>query len=753
MSFRLTRHACRGALLSIFFLFASAAFAQQTASLTGTVKDPAGRPVAGAVVTLIELNRNIATSAEGRFAFPALPAAHYHLRAERRGYGIATGEADLSAGGARDVEIVINATIHAEEIVVTGSADSRLASEVYQPIDVMDADELSARIQPTLGETLNEMPGVTSTFFGAGSSRPVIRGLGADRIRVLEDGVGTGDVSNISPDHAVAVDPANAEQIEIVRGPATLLYGSNAIGGAVNVITQRVPSRIPGSAVTGSADFRYGSAAEEKSNTLALEGGAKPFAWQASFTLRDTNDYAIPEPPDRFDDPDEFGGVLENSSLGLRSGTAGLSWIGDRGFIGGALTSYRTNYGVPGHAHHGEEEGAPEVEEPGVRVFMEQRRFDVRGELLQLQSFFRNVRLRIGANDYEHREVEGTILGTQFTNDGWEGRLEARHRPFGRVEGTWGVQATAGEFVAAGEEAYIPANRSSTQAVFAYEEVRGERVDVQFGARFERQEVRTLEGVHPDRDFEGISGSLGALYRPFDGYVFALSLARAVRLPTPTELYAFGPHAATAQFEVGNPLLDSETSSGADLSLRKTAGRLQGEINLFSTRFDGYIFESPTGEIEDDFTVYEFLQRDAHFRGAEVSLHSHVWARGDAHVELNVSGDYVRATLAGGENLPRIAPMRVGTGLRLHGGPWSAMAEVRRVLEQDRVAPGETPTGGYTMVNAYVGYRFFLREMGHELMLRGTNLGDQMARSHVSPLKERAPLPGRDISLSYRLIF
>ncbi|MFZ2490081.1 MAG: TonB-dependent receptor [Thermoanaerobaculia bacterium] len=710
MSFIYERYARRWAILFAAFIFSSALSAQApSASITGTVRDASGEPVAGAVVTLIELHRRSTSGADGRFVFNGIPPAHYHLRAESRHHGIATGEADLSGGVSRDVEIAINPTIHAEEIVVTGSGDSRMASEVYQPIDVLSEDELTARLQSTLGETLNEMPGVTSTSFGAGSSRPVIRGLGADRIRILEDGVGTGDVSNISPDHAVTVDPAAAEQIEIVRGPATLLYGSNAIGGAVNVITQRIPNRVPTAPATGTLSLRYGSGSEEKTSILALEGGASPLAWQANVTLRDTNDYEIPAPADAFDDPAEFGGKLDNSALGLRSGTAGLSWVGKRGFIGSSFTSFETNYGVPGHGHNEEEEGEPHEEAEGVRVDMTQRRFDVRGEVLQAGSFFSNVRLRLGATDYEHRELEGDVIGTQFSNDSWEGRLEARHRPLGRVSGTWGIQLSSGEFSAAGEEAYIPANESATQAVFAFEEVKGNRLDVQFGARFERQDVRTTEGVHPERDFDGLSGSLGALYKPRDGYVVALSLARAVRLPTPTELYASGPHAATAQFEVGNPMLATETSTGIDVSLRRTAGRLQGELNLFSTRFDGFIFESPTGAVEDGFGVYEFLQRDAHFRGAEFAIHSHVWARDDAHVEFNVDGDYVRATLRGGDDLPRIAPMRLGTGLRLHGGPWSASAEIRRVFEQDRVAEGEEPTGGYTMVNAYVGYRFLLQ--------------------------------------------
>jgi iron complex outermembrane receptor protein len=479
------------------------------------------------------------------------------------------------------------------------------------------------------------------------------------------------------------------------------------------------------------------------------------FAWHADFTLRDTNDYEIPGPADPFDDPDHFEGVLENSSLQSRSGTLGGSWISDRGFLGLSVTNFSTNYGVPGHAHHHEEgeEEEEEEEEVAVRVDMDQRRYDLRGELAEL-GFFSNVRLRAGVTDYEHVELEGDEIGTRFNNDSYEARLEARHRPFGRINGTWGVQLSSNDFVAAGEEAYIPPNTSMSNAIFAFEEMPGEKVDFQFGARYEHQEVDVESDTLRDRHFEGVSGSLGAIWHPRDGYVLAVSLARAVRLPTATELYAFGPHAATSQFEIGNQALDPETSLGLDVSFRRTAGRFRGELNLFNNSFDGYIYESPTGEEEDEFPVFEFIQRDARFRGIEVATHTHLLSRGESHLELDLGADYVRATLAdGGGNLPRIPPMRIGGGFRLHGGPLTALIEVRHTFEQDEIADYETTTDAYTFLNAHIGYRFFFNNTIHDVMLRGNNLTDEFARAHTSPLKERAPLPGRDITLSYRLLF
>src|SRR5688572_23090705 len=264
---------CRAVLFFLIVLSSIHAFAQRTATVVGKVYDAQAQPVAGATVTLVELRRSVISAADGSFRFDNVPPRHYHVRAESNRLGFTLGEADVAAGETRTVEIVIDPLVHAEEIVVTASADSRRESEVYQPVNVMSDEELATRIQPTLGETLAQEPGVTSTSFGAGASRPVIRGLGADRIRVLEEGVGTGDVSNVSPDHAVSVDPSSAKQIEIVRGPATLLYGSNAVGGVVNVISDRVPSERNASAIGGNVDLRYASAAEEKGSAVALNGG------------------------------------------------------------------------------------------------------------------------------------------------------------------------------------------------------------------------------------------------------------------------------------------------------------------------------------------------------------------------------------------------------------------------------------------------------------------------------------------------
>ena len=736
--------------IALFFPLAAAA---QTGSITGTVYSSQAAVVTDATVTVVELRRSVKTSAEGTFRFDNLRPGHYHVRAESPREGSATGDIEVAAGESRTLEIMVDRAVHAEEIVVSASPDTRVASEVYQPVNVLGEDEIARRLQPTLGETLKQEPGVDATYFGPGSSRPVIRGLGADRIRILQDGVGTGDASNVSPDHAVSVDPANADQIEIVRGPATLLYGSNAVGGVVNVIDQRVPSRIPASPVTGTVDLRLGTVADERTGSIDLLGGAGSLAWHAGFLRRETDDYRIPGPADEHD-ADVGGTTLENSSLFTESVTAGASWIGTRGFIGLAVSTFDTGYGVPGHEHHeGEEEEEEDEEEPGVRIDLAQRRIDLKGGFNDLDGFFRNVRLRAGKSEYEHVELEGSEIGTRFLNDGLEGRVEATHRDIGRLRGSFGVQWTRNEFEAMGEEAYVPPNETAAQAVFAFHELTVGVVDLQFGGRYEHQDVSTTAAVLPSREFDGLSGSIGAIAEPFPGYTAAVSIARAVRLPTATELYANGPHAATRQFEIGNPMLDEETSFGVDISLRKTAGRVSGQINLFNNEFEGYIFDTPTAEEADGLQVFRFVQADARFRGAEIESHIELWHVGQRHLELEIAADFVRATLNSGGNLPRIPPVRYRLGLRYEGGPLSAALEAQTYARQNDVADFEEATPGYTLVNASLGYRFFVRNSIHDISLRGTNLTDELARSHLSPLKELAPLPGRDVTLSYRLTF
>lgn len=748
-------------LAFIAFFLAAVSFAQNTGSITGRVIDDQGQPITDARVTLVETRATVNVDATGTFTFSGLPAAYYHVLAESRRAGSAVGEVDLATGATGRVEIELDPAVHSEEIVVSASVDTRGAGEVYQPVSVVNQEELAERAQPTLGETLAQEPGVTSTYFGPGSSRPVIRGFGSDRIRILEEGVGTADASNVSPDHAVSVESSTAEQIEIVRGPATLLYGSNAVGGVVNVVDRRIPASIPTEPVTGTVQLRGGTVADERGGSISLDGGFRPFAWHLDYSKRETGDYDIPGPAQHQhegEEPVEDLGYLENSSLDTQNLTGGVSFVGAKGYFGIAANQFETNYGIPpgAHEHHEGEEGEEEEEEEEefVRIDMQKQRFDLKGELTNVGRFFRNVRLRVGSSDYEHVELEGSEVGTRFLSDGIEGRLEASHNPVGALRGAFGVQLSTIDFEAIGAEAFIPPTSTSSRAAFAFEEFSAGKWDVQLGARYENSEVDAdLDADLNHRSFSGLSGSAGAIFRPIEALAVALSLTRAVRAPTAQELFANGPHIATGQFEVGDPNLDEEISLGFDASLRKTSGRVRGELSMFENRFDGYIFEQPTADEEDELPVFRYEQRDARFRGFEVDTHTELAHWGENHLELELGADYVRATLDGGGDLPRIPPFRASVGLRYQGPTLSASSELIRYAAQNDVAELEEETEGYTLVNATVGYRLLTSRLIHDFLLRATNLTDELARSHVSPLKERAPLPGRDLSLSYRVSF
>ena len=715
-------------------LFAFSAAAQAPGgTISGTVTTSAGSAVANAEVVLTDVRRQTVTDAAGNFRFENVPPGRHVLQITSARYGTAVREFDSTAASTT-VDVSIDLAVHSEEIVVSASPDTRSAAEVYQPVDVITAQELTLRTQPTLGETLAQQPGVSSTGFAPGASRPIIRGFGSDRIRVLEDGVGTGDASNVSPDHNVAIDPATAERIEIVRGPATLLYGSNAVGGVVNVLDNRVPDTLVGAALSGALDLRASSGYGERNGTLSLEGSRGRVAWQATLGHRDTSDLETPI------------GTLSNSDIESTSGSVGASWVIGQGFLGIAYSGSDQNYGIP----EAEPGSAPE---DIVRIDMEQRRWDFRGEIGRDFGIINRIKMRVGKSDYRHFEVLNGEPETEFTADFTEARVEAVHSAIGALTGSFGVQYSTRDFAAIGEEAPLPPTSTDTRALFVFEEFKRGEWNFQVGARYEGVDISVDSDVAEDRDFDGFSGSVGTVWLPNDDWSAAISLSRATRLPVAEELYFDGPHEATFQFERGNPDLRRELAHGLDVSFRKRTGRVTGELSVFANRFDGYIYQNPTGEIEDDLRVFEFQQSDADFRGAEFHADVELLHRDPDHLALELSGDFVRAELEDGRALPSIPPWRIGVGIRYQGTALFLLAEVRHTGEQNRVAQFETPTDGYTMFNASAGYRFFTASTVHDLLLRGTNLTDELARSHLNPRKEIVPIPGRDFTLSYRVTF
>ncbi|MDX1998510.1 MAG: TonB-dependent receptor [Thermoanaerobaculia bacterium] len=758
-----------GIALAVLLCFPPILLAEDApARLTGRVVHHSheDQPVAGATVTVIELRRTATSDAEGRFAFESLPPGIYTLEAESAEAGNGLVRVRLGAGGDLEVTLPVEVAMLEDELVVTaGSPRSQL--DIAQPTNVLTDEELAYRQRPTLGETLEGQAGVSSTYFGPGASRPLIRGLGGDRVRMLSDGLGSADASNTSPDHAVSLDPVGAERIEVLRGPATLLFGSSAVGGVVNVIDERIPDTKADGPIHGSLEATVGSVADERTGSLVLGGGAGRFAWHVDYLKRETDDYEIPgfaeaaqdheeEEGEEHEGEEEGEGLLENSAQEAESGSVGFSFVGDNGFLGFSASGFDNLYGVPGHAH--EEGEAPvegeEEEEGAVRIDLEQRRFDVKGELRREFGFFQGVRLRLGSNEYEHVELEGDEIGTRFTNDAFEGRFELVQKTTEKLSGTFGLQFQTSDFAAIGEEAFVPASTTDTVAVFGYESIQlREELRLEVGARFESQDLDP-ESDQPERSFDGLSGSAGLVWDLTDRYTAALSVSHTERLPTATELYANGPHIATRAFEIGDVDLGTEESLGWDLSFRKRVGRVTGSLTLFENRFSDFIFESFTGEEEDGLQVIRFRQADAKFRGAELDAHFDLYHGVDSHVALELVADEVRAELEnGGGYLPRIPPRRFGAGVNFHVKRLRGFAEVRHATEQDRVADFETETDSYTLVNAALSYRLELGPTSLDLVLNGRNLTDEEARMHTSYLKDLAPLPGRDVSIGLKLFF
>jgi len=787
--------------------------AEGLSDLEGVVLSENGGSVSSVVVRILDLRRETITDAEGAFRFDQVPEGSYVIEAR----GLDTGHAVqriVVGDQSVPVELQLLDEVHQDEIVVTASPHSRSQLELAQPTTVLDGEQLIANLESTLGETLDNQAGITSSYFGPGASRPIIRGLGGDRVRTLESGIGSLDASTSSPDHAVSVDPGTAQRLEVVRGPATLLYGSSAIGGVVNVLDGRIPEYRASKPLSGQIALQAGSVSDERMGSASLNGGGGNWAWSLGVVNRETDEYEIPgaaevegldeheedeheeeegeEHEEEGEEHEEEGehdedeheeegdfGILSNSDIDSSSGRFGASYFfGDRGFLGVSVSGFDTNYGLSGgeHGEHGEhgdehdedgeeheeegeeheeEEGEHEEgEEDGVRIDMEQRRIDLRGEILNQGGALRGVRFRAGLVDYEHDEIEGNgEVGTTFFNDAWEGRLEFVQRERGGHSGSFGAQMKIRDLEAIGEEAFIPQAESTNIGIFTFQEIERGRTSYQFGARYENQETDTSDPTLPDRSFDGISGSIGVVGMPDGDWSVGGTLSRAVKMPSGEELYSNGAHFATGLFEIGDANLSEESSLGLDLFVRKNTGRLTGEIHLFRNDFSDYIFQAFAGEEEDELPVTIWSQADAEFVGAELQATLELVDDGTNHLDLEFTGDMVRAEFNDGANLPRIPPMRLGLGLHYHRGPFRASASVREVDDQDRVFDEELPTDGYTMVNATLGYRWLFSTGAFDLMVRGRNLTDEDARNHASFLKDTVPLPGRDIRVDARWSF
>lgn len=634
-----------------------------------------------------------------------------------------------------------------DEIVVTAVPLGRREVDLAQPATVLTGDDLRRKRAASIGDTLAGETGVHSSAFGPGAGRPIIRGLDGPRVRVLENGVGTLDVSTLSPDHAVTTEPLFAHRVEILRGPASLLYGSGAIGGVVNVTSNLVPDAVP-ETMTGTAELRAGSANRERSGAAELTAGTGPFAFHVEGFSRDTRDYRIPGRAVK-DDEESPSGRLPGTFIDSRGGGAGASWVGASGYAGLAVSRLESDYGIPS----GE----------GTSITLRQTRWQGASEIENPLPGITRAKLRLGWNDYEHRELESTgEVGTTFANKAKEARLELAHVPWKDGKGALGFQLSDRDFSAVGEEVVVPKTNTRTSAVFLVEEKKLGAWTLDGGLRWELEEHKP-EGDLPSRRFNLGTFSAGAVWTFVPGYRLSLYATRAERAPAAEELYSNGPHHATESFEVGDANLRKEVSRNLDLTLRKVEGEWQWKVNVFANRVRDYVYAASRdedgdgvadrvndeGELNPDgeLLYQQFTQADARFQGVEAELR---WQPAGSPWSVRLFGDQVRGKLTGGGNLPRISPARFGASLEGKSGRASGWLSATRVKAQDRVADLETTTPGYTRVDAEAAWRLGESKRGLVLFLQGTNLLDREIRVHTSYLKDVAPLMGRSWLLGLR---
>ena len=650
---------------------------------------------------------------------------------------------------------------------------------------VLDEEDIQRNLNGQIGELLTKIPGVSATSFTPGASRPILRGLDGERVRILIDGVGTADVGNTSADHATTVEPLNVERIEVLRGPTALLFGSQSIGGVVNVIDRRIPTKVP----DGGFDIDALAAADTASDLLS-GGVAVDLALTDSLVLhldgsvRNTGDVDIPgfqlapvlrddlladaleeEEEGEFEEAEELRetanveGTIPNSDTETFSVNGGLGVILDNGSFGFSVGYYDTDYGLvsrPGGEHaHGEEEGGEggeEEEEEGeeiVTIGLEQLRVDFRGEFGLASGPFERLNVRVGYSDYTHTEFEGPEVGTVFDTESLEARLELAQRGGGVI----GVQYTTRDFSAIGEEAFVPPNETQQLAVFTVQEVTFGNVQLEGAARYEMVDVES-DPLNLERDFDLFSGAASLVYTPDQADVrVGLTVSRSERAPAGEELFADGPHVATQTFEIGDPDLDVESAWGVEAFARGQVGPAQFGLSVYRQWVDNFIFLQGTGEEEDDLPVTLFLQQDADFSGIEADVQFPLIDTDTFALVTDLRGSFIDAEFDDNTAVPRIPPASLYGALEAQTESFDVRGEVQWFAEQNEVAAEETPTDAFAFVNAFVTYRPFGNNQNIALQVAAENIFDTTGRRHSSFTKDFVPLPGRNFRASVRMSF
>lgn len=664
-----------------------------------------------------------------------------------------------------------NETYHSEapaDIVVTAPYNQDVNARL-SGTTILTGIDLTRQIRSTIGDTLSHQPGVSSTSFGPNASRPVLRGFQGERVRILTDGIGSIDVSNTSVDHAVIINPLTAERIEVLRGPSALLFGSSAIGGVVNVLSNRIPRVVPDEAVHVQAIGTYGSAAEERSGTGKIDIPiASKFVVHFDGSYSKTSDLkvggfllsaplraqALASPDPEVQDLASLRGRLLNTAAKTWEVAGGGSYIDDGGMIGFSVSHYDTLYGVPIRFSLD-----PTVEAEQVRLAATQTREDLRAEINVPEGFLEKIRFRAGHAAYQHREIDDTgAIGTTFLNDSIESRFELVQRDKNGWRGASGVQYSLRNFNVIGDEAFVPKNITNQFGVFTLQEINRGGFKVEAGARYEHTSLSadaspTIGNPSYSSRFNAFSGSIGASYEIAPNIRLGLNGAHTERAPAAEELYANGPHAGTQAFEIGNPAFKKEISDGIEATFNGKGNGYTFGASLYYTSFRNYIYEVQTGAIEDDLPVFQFFQAGARYYGFEVEGSVKLAQVGKFSIVADGLADLVRARITGAGPAPRIPPLRLLGGIEAQSDTVQARIETEWTDGQNRVTGFETPTRGFTLVNASLSFKPFGAKNNTSILVSANNIFNVEARRHASFLKDFAPLTGRDVRITARIAY
>jgi len=776
------------AVTALLGLIPPGATAQETGTVEGRVTfNSGGDAVHGAVVLVVGPSMVVLTEEDGTFEISGVPAGEHEVLAQREHLSAERQTVTVTAGGRATVNFELGLSAVHEELTVTATAGGQAtAFEAFNAISTLDSFELVGNPQPTLGDALEHEPGVAKRSFGPGSARPIIRGFDGDRVLIMEDGIRTGDLSSQSGDHGVTLDPNGLDRVEIVRGPATLLYGSNAVGGVVNAITPHdsyLDALVEGT--RGQASIDFGSAADQKGTNGSIRHTTGNMVFWLAGGTRATDDYDTPL------------GQVENSSTQLSTGRAGLGYFGDKLFASAGVTAENSLFGVPfagefhaeDHGHgeedddhdddhddeHGDEDEHGE-EEFAIELDSRRRvgRFDL--GLRNLEGpLVDSIRFVVNVVDWEHDEIETEegqkLLGTAFDNRTYVVRAEANQRQTAHLAGKFGVWAQVRDFAARGEEALAPDTDQRSIAAFAYEELDFGRVRLQFGGRLERNSysvaAREFEEHHEeeghdedeeelepgpvrDRDFTGASVSAGVQVDVGGDTALVANVTRSHRAPALEELYNFGPHVGNLIFEVGNPDLEREATVGVDLSLRYQTGTTKASLNGYWYDIENFVFASVTDQNAGSLRVAEFLQADGRFAGfdgeASVLVEDLIW--------VNAGFGFVDAQLAAtNEALPRIPPLKGRLSVDVPFRGLTVSPEVIVAARQNQVFRNETATDGYALFNIRASYVLAGPHEAHMFTFTAHNLTNELYRNHTSFIKDLAPELGRGFRIGYSVRF